>query len=119
MVGTLTLVFYDISDSAVREKVANACLDAGLRRIQFSVFEGDISPIRRLALAERLASLLARSDGEAQVVTYCQADLPAHLRITQAGVKPKEYRRLPPLLYVQTAAAGDGLTEKKGGELIP
>jgi CRISPR-associated protein Cas2 len=112
----LTLVFYDISDSVVRDKVAEACLDSGLKRIQFSVFEGDISPVRRSALAGRLAGLLARSEGEAQVVTYCQADLPAHLKIDRHGAKAKGYVAPSLVLYVQDPAHTDGgHADREGG----
>lgn len=37
------LLIYDISDDRVRQRVADACLDYGLRRLQWSAFVGDLS----------------------------------------------------------------------------
>jgi CRISPR-associated protein Cas2 len=45
------LVVYDISDDKQRKKVADTCLDYGLDRHQFSVFQGLLKPthVRELA----------------------------------------------------------------------
>ncbi len=37
------LIIYDISHDGTRTKVADACLDYGLQRIQFSAFLGELS----------------------------------------------------------------------------
>ncbi len=37
------LILYDIPHDGVRLKVADACLDYGLERIQFSAFLGDLN----------------------------------------------------------------------------
>jgi CRISPR-associated protein Cas2 len=37
------LLIYDISHDGTRTKVADACLDYGLERIQFSAFLGELS----------------------------------------------------------------------------
>lgn len=37
------LLIYDIADDRARTRVADACLDYGLQRIQFSAFCGDLS----------------------------------------------------------------------------
>lgn len=37
------LLIYDISHDGVRTKVADACLDYGLERIQYSAFQGELS----------------------------------------------------------------------------
>jgi CRISPR-associated protein Cas2 len=38
-----TLLLYDIPDDRVRTRVADVCLDYGLRRIQYSAFLGELS----------------------------------------------------------------------------
>lgn len=37
------LLIYDITHDGIRTKVADACLDYGLERIQYSAFMGDLS----------------------------------------------------------------------------
>lgn len=37
------LLIYDIPHDGARQKVADACLDYGLERIQYSAFMGDLS----------------------------------------------------------------------------
>jgi hypothetical protein len=43
----LTFVVYDIVDDGVRGRVANACKDYGLERIQYSAFCGALDSTRR------------------------------------------------------------------------
>ena len=44
------LLIYDIAHDGVRNKVADACLDYGLERIQYSAFFGDLSHIHQREL---------------------------------------------------------------------
>ena len=44
------LLLYDIPDDRARQRVADACLDYGLQRIQYSAFSGDLSNAHRRAL---------------------------------------------------------------------
>ncbi len=44
------LVIYDIPDDRARGKVADACLDYGLQRLQYSAFVGDLSRTHQRAL---------------------------------------------------------------------
>jgi CRISPR-associated protein, Cas2 family len=41
------LVIYDIPSTKIRNKIAEACMDYGLDRIQWSAFLGDINHNRR------------------------------------------------------------------------
>lgn len=43
-------VLYDISDDRARSKVARCCKQAGLYRVQYSVFLGEVSATERDAL---------------------------------------------------------------------
>jgi CRISPR-associated protein Cas2 len=44
------LLIYDIPDDRARQKVADACLDYGLQRIQYSAFCGRLSRTHQRAL---------------------------------------------------------------------
>ena len=44
------LLIYDIAHDGVRTKVADACLDYGLERIQYSAFFGELSHIHQREL---------------------------------------------------------------------
>jgi CRISPR-associated protein Cas2 len=50
------LVIYDIAHDGIRSKIADACLDYGLQRIQYSAFFGDLTQTHQrelLAMMER------------------------------------------------------------------
>jgi len=48
---TMLWVVYDITKNNVRRKIANICLDAGLYRVQKSVFLGNLNANERDSLA--------------------------------------------------------------------
>nr|WP_290668289.1 CRISPR-associated endonuclease Cas2 [Ardenticatena sp.] len=68
------LVVYDIPDDRVRTKVADACLDYGLDRIQYSAFLGELSPTHRRELMKRVRRLLGRKAGKIQLFPLCDRD---------------------------------------------
>ncbi len=68
------LVVYDIPDDRVRTKVADACLDYGLDRIQYSAFLGTLTPTHRRELMKRLRRLLGRKPGKIQLFPLCERD---------------------------------------------
>jgi CRISPR-associated protein Cas2 len=70
----LTFVVYDIVDDRVRGRVANACKDYGLERIQYSAFCGVLDASRRSELAARLADTLGRELGKIMVLPVCEKD---------------------------------------------
>jgi len=50
----ITLVIYDVEDDRARTRVAEACKDFGLQRIQYSCFRGKLSQNKREELYERM-----------------------------------------------------------------
>ena len=48
------LLIYDIAHDSVRNKVADACLDHGLERIQYSAFFGELSHIHQRELLVKI-----------------------------------------------------------------
>ena len=71
----MTFVFYDIENDRIRGKIADACLDYGLRRLQFSVFCGALSRNRREEVFVRLTDLLGRRAGCIIMQAVCDKDL--------------------------------------------
>lgn len=57
------VVLYDISDDRVRGKVADACLDYGLDRFQYSAFVGELSRNYQEELLDLAEDLLGDSVG--------------------------------------------------------
>ena len=53
-----TWVLYDIGDDRARHKVAKYCKQAGLYRVQLSVFLGNLEPTARDTLALQLEALI-------------------------------------------------------------
>ena len=54
MAELITLVIYDVEDDRARTRVAEACKDFGLQRIQYSCFRGKLSQNKREELYERM-----------------------------------------------------------------
>lgn len=73
----LTFVIYDIEDDRVRGRVANACKDYGLERVQYSAFCGALDASRRGELTARLADTLAQEVGKILVLPVCEKDAAA------------------------------------------
>ena len=71
----VTLVIYDIEDDRVRGRVANACKDYGLERIQYSAFSGLLDATRRGELAARLGDTLGRDVGKILLLAVCEKDV--------------------------------------------
>ena len=68
------LLIYDIPDDRARTKIADACLDYGLDRVQFSAFHGDISRNHQDELFKKLKKLLGKRPGNIQLIAICETD---------------------------------------------
>jgi CRISPR-associated protein Cas2 len=79
------LVVYDISDDAKRTKVADACLDYGLDRIQYSAFLGSLSASLQDELMLKLKKTLGRKAGNIQLFPLCAKDWQGRRIIEQDG----------------------------------
>lgn len=73
------LLIYDISDDRRRTKVAEACLDYGLDRVQYSAFYGHLSRNLQEELFRKLTRLLDREPGNIQLIPICSTDWRARL----------------------------------------
>jgi len=69
------LVIYDIPSDRIRNRVAEKCKDAGLERIQYSAFIGDLNHNRREALFLTLKRTLGENPGNIRLYPLCDKDL--------------------------------------------
>jgi CRISPR-associated protein Cas2 len=70
----IVYVFYDIEEDKIRSRVANACKDYGLERIQFSGFLGTLSRNKREEFHLRLARTLGKKAGRILMQPVCEKD---------------------------------------------
>ncbi|MFQ3634025.1 CRISPR-associated endonuclease Cas2 [Roseiflexus sp.] len=64
------LLIYDISDDRTRQKIADACLDYGLQRIQYSAFSGNLSRTHQRELMTEVKRRLGKHTGNIQLFTF-------------------------------------------------
>src|SRR5215216_2400805 len=62
-----TLLIYDIPNDRARQKIADACLDYGLQRLQYSAFCGDLTRTHQRALFSEIKRRLGRKAGNVQL----------------------------------------------------
>lgn len=62
------LVIYDIPDDKVRTKVADACLDYGLARVQYSAFAGKLGAVHQRELELKMRDLVARQAAKIRLI---------------------------------------------------
>jgi CRISPR-associated protein Cas2 len=77
----MVLLLYDISDDKARGKVADACLDYGLDRLQYSVFVGHLSRNHQEELLFVIEELLLECGGHIQLIPVCEKDWQKRLEI--------------------------------------
>ena len=61
------LLIYDIAHDGARNKVADACLDYGLERIQYSAFFGELSHIHQRELLLKIKRRIGRHGANVQL----------------------------------------------------
>lgn len=80
------LVVYDIVDDGKRGKVADACLDYGLDRIQYSAFLGDLRGTHQNELMRRIERILGKSAGNVQLFPICETDWAGRRSVLVTGI---------------------------------
>lgn len=78
-----TLLIYDIPSDRLRGKVANACLDYGLERIQLSAFQGSLTHNRQEELLQRIRRIIGPHAANVQLFPICERDLRCSVRWLQ------------------------------------
>ncbi len=61
------LLIYDITHDGTRTKVADACLDYGLERIQFSAFFGELSNTHQRELLSKIERRIGKQAASVQL----------------------------------------------------
>ncbi|OGF68308.1 MAG: CRISPR-associated endonuclease Cas2 [Candidatus Fischerbacteria bacterium RBG_13_37_8] len=69
------IIIYDIVDDNLRNKIADACLDFGLQRVQYSAFFGELSHNQKETLFKRITRLIGDKEGNVQIYPICEKDL--------------------------------------------
>lgn len=77
------LLIYDIADDNVRAKIADACLDYGLDRVQYSAFLGQLSTTHQEELMLKIQMKLGDRSGKVSLIPICERDWSARLEIDQ------------------------------------
>ncbi|MDX2078914.1 MAG: CRISPR-associated endonuclease Cas2 [bacterium] len=62
------IVMYDISNDRIRTKVASACEDYGLDRIQLSAFYGELTKTHQNELMHKMRRLLGKQEGKITLI---------------------------------------------------
>ncbi len=70
---TMVWIIYDITNNRARTKIAKACKQSGLYRIQYSAFAGNINRNTLDELALRVEDLMAEED-KVYIFPMCESD---------------------------------------------
>lgn len=70
----MCVLVYDIPDDAKRGKVADACLDYGMDRIQYSAFLGNLAATHQDELMMKIKRVLGKFAGNVQLFPVCEKD---------------------------------------------
>ncbi len=80
----LLWVIYDIHENGIRAKVAKTTLEAGLYRVQKSVFLGSINKTRLDELKMRLADVIDDEKDSVYIFPMCEIDFKKTILMGQA-----------------------------------
>jgi len=72
-------LIYDIKEDKSRARVAEACKDYRLRRVQYSTFFGDLSRNRQEELMLRVRGIVKAAECYVLLLPTCERDLAAVL----------------------------------------
>jgi CRISPR-associated protein Cas2 len=79
------LLVYDITSDRLRTKIADICLDYGLERVQYSVFQGELTTNRQGELMQKVKRKLGKSPGSVLLFPLCQRDLALKREVVNRG----------------------------------
>ncbi len=68
------ILMYDIVEDGTRAKVADACLDYGLDRVQYSVFAGQLSRNHQEELMLWIDELMLKATGNIKLIPIAQRE---------------------------------------------
>jgi CRISPR-associated protein Cas2 len=100
VVTVRSVLLYDISSDRVRPKVADACLDYGLERIQYSAFFGEISANHLDELLQRIRRIIDKTPARVEVFPICEKDLRLRRTLKLTRLQPPRGPGRPPAVRV-------------------
>lgn len=80
----LTWVLYDIQKDRARTKVAKACEKAGIYRVQYSVFLGEMNRTKRKELQSIIMDLIDTDCDRVYIFPMCREDFDQCILMGQA-----------------------------------
>lgn len=93
------LLLYDIVNDRARVKVANACLDYGLDRIQYSAFAGCLTRTLQQELMFRIEDILDGKTANVKLIAIPEREWEARLEIDSVGdeteIEPEDAEEYP------------------------
>jgi CRISPR-associated protein Cas2 len=84
MVMNRIFLVYDITNDKARTKIADACQDYGLDRVQFSAFAGKLSRNHQQELMLIIADILGDNTGNIKLIPISESDWKNRLEIDHA-----------------------------------
>lgn len=78
------ILIYDIENDRARTKIADACLDYGLDRTQYSAFIGRLSRNHQQELMLRIQDILQDRQGHIQLIPISDQDWQKRMEIQHA-----------------------------------
>lgn len=94
------LVMYDVENDRIRARLANACLDYGLERVQFSAFLGKINRNRRQELALRIQAEVGEDRARVRVIPITEDAIKEMWTLDQFAPRPEPEAPAYPVLRV-------------------
>jgi len=80
----LTWVMYDIPKNKTRNKIAKSCEQAGIYRVQYSVFLGDLNNAQRKELRTKIEELIDPEKDSVYIFPMCRDDFDRCILLGQA-----------------------------------
>jgi len=80
----LTWVMYDIKKDRTRTKISKACEEAGIYRVQYSVFLGELNNAQRRELQTLIEDLMNPEDDSVYIFPMCNDDFKKCVLLGQA-----------------------------------
>jgi len=89
-VAVYEIVTYDVPDDRLRGKIAALLFAYGLRRLQKSVFIGELSRNRTEMLALELEDLIASQPADVRIFPLCERCLAGHIVVSMLNDTSEE-----------------------------
>lgn len=83
----ITLFVYDITNDRARTKIAQVCLDYGLKRIQYSAFLGELNTNRQEELWLKCRRQLGEKPGNLQLFVLTPQDMARSRKYVRAELE--------------------------------